>query len=68
MPKGGPNRRCAEQCQGETRGEARHRAALEALEGASDFARQQEYLETVIEISRRGAVSRMMYLAESPGI
>ena len=44
-----------------------HRVALEALEGASDFARQQEYLETVIEISRRGAVSRMMYLAESLG-
>jgi len=44
-----------------------HRAALEALEGASYFARQQEYLETVIEISRRGAVSRMRYLAVSLG-
>jgi SAM-dependent methyltransferase len=44
-----------------------HRKELEALEGAGGFLRQQEYLDTVIEISRRGAVSRMMYLAESRG-
>jgi len=44
-----------------------HRAELERREGAADFERQQRYLETVIEISSRGAVSRMMYLAESPG-
>lgn len=44
-----------------------HRTELERLEGASGFERQQQYLETVIEISRRGAVSRMMYLAESIG-
>ncbi len=41
-----------------------HRTQLERLEGASEFERQQRYLETVVEISRRGAVSRMMYLAE----
>jgi SAM-dependent methyltransferase len=41
-----------------------HRGELEPLEGATDFERQQRYLETVIEISRRGAVSRTMYLAE----
>jgi SAM-dependent methyltransferase len=44
-----------------------HRAELEQLEGAAEFGRQQRYLETVAEISRRGAVSRMMYLAESLG-
>ena len=44
-----------------------HRAELESLEGAAGFERQQRYLETVIEISRRGAVSRIMYLAEAPG-
>lgn len=44
-----------------------HRAELERVEGVSGFERQKRYLETVIEISRRGAVSRWMYLAESLG-
>jgi len=44
-----------------------HRAELLRVEGASEFDRQQKYLETVIEVARRGAVSRVMYLAESPG-
>jgi SAM-dependent methyltransferase len=43
-----------------------HRAELERLEGAGEFERQQQYLETVIEISRRRAVARMMVLAETP--
>ena len=42
-----------------------HRAELEKLEGSTYFERQQRYLETVIALSQRGAVSRMMYLAES---
>jgi SAM-dependent methyltransferase len=42
-----------------------HRAELEQLEGSTNFERQQRYLETVIELSQRGAVSRFMYLAES---
>jgi SAM-dependent methyltransferase len=42
-----------------------HREELEQLEGSSYFERQQRYLETVIDLSNRGAVSRMMYLAES---
>ena len=42
-----------------------HRRELEQLEGCSSFERQQQYLETVVEISRRGALSRMMYLVES---
>jgi SAM-dependent methyltransferase len=42
-----------------------HREELEQLEGSSYFERQQRYLETVIDLSRRGAVSRLMYLAES---
>lgn len=41
-----------------------HRAELEQVSGAADFERQREYLETVVELSRRRAVSRIMYLAE----
>jgi len=42
-----------------------HRAELERLTGAAaDCDTQQNYLETVVELSRRGALSRMMYLAE----
>jgi SAM-dependent methyltransferase len=44
-----------------------HRAELEQLEGTSAFERQQQYLHTVVELSQRGAVSRLMYLAESHG-
>ena len=43
------------------------RQELETLEGPNEFARQQQYLEAVIALSERGAVSRMMYLAERPG-
>jgi SAM-dependent methyltransferase len=42
-----------------------HRSELEPVEGNAKFERQQRYLETVIGLSQRGAVSRMMYLAES---
>jgi SAM-dependent methyltransferase len=42
-----------------------HRAELEQLSGASAFETQQLYLETVVELSRRRAVSRVMYLAEA---
>lgn len=41
-----------------------HREELEQLEGNNYFERQQRYLETVIALSQRGAVSRFMYLAE----
>jgi SAM-dependent methyltransferase len=41
-----------------------HRAELERVSSATDFERQQDYLETVVELSRRGAMSRVMYLAE----
>jgi SAM-dependent methyltransferase len=41
-----------------------HRAELEEVSSAADFESQQDYLETVIELSRRGALSRVMYLAE----
>jgi len=44
-----------------------HRGELERLEGATEFERQRRYLETVVEISRRGAALRIMYLAEAPG-
>jgi SAM-dependent methyltransferase len=42
-----------------------HREEVEQMEGSSYFERHQRYLETVIGLSQRGAVSRMMYLAES---
>jgi cyclopropane fatty-acyl-phospholipid synthase-like methyltransferase len=42
-----------------------HRAELEPIEG-DEFELHQRYLETVIEISRRGAVARRMFLAEKP--
>lgn len=42
-----------------------HRAELEALKGVEEFERQERYLETVVELSQRRALSRMMYLAES---
>jgi hypothetical protein len=42
----------------------KHRADLERVEGSAGFAGQQQYLETVVGLSQRGAMSRMMYLAE----
>jgi SAM-dependent methyltransferase len=42
-----------------------HQAELQKIEGVANFLCQQEYLETVIGLSRRKSVSRMMYLAGS---
>ena len=42
-----------------------HRAELEKLSGVSSFEAQRQYLETVIELSHRRAISRIMYLAEA---
>lgn len=39
-----------------------HRAELDTLTGAADFEMQRRYLETVIELSQRRALSRMIYL------
>jgi len=44
-----------------------HSFELEPLEGVSNFERQQRYLETVISLARRGAVTRMLYVAEPRG-
>ncbi|SRR6266542_523791 len=41
-----------------------HRAELEQVSGAADLQSQQKYLEIVVELARRGSVSRVMYLAE----
>jgi SAM-dependent methyltransferase len=41
-----------------------HREEFERVSSAADFESQQDYLETVVTLSRRGGVSRMMYLAE----
>jgi hypothetical protein len=38
--------------------------AFEALEGKETFEREQRYLETVIELSKRRALTRVMYFAE----
>ena len=43
---------------------AAHREELERNEGLETFRRQEQYLETVVELSRRGAISRMLYVAE----
>lgn len=42
-----------------------HRAELEAALGADHFRNQEIYLETVLELARRHALSRFMYLAEA---
>jgi SAM-dependent methyltransferase len=42
-----------------------HRQELEQVEGVTAFEDQQQYLETVIGLSGGGALSRIMYLAES---
>ena len=41
-----------------------HRQAFEEAEGPEGFARQQHYLEALIELSERKALSRVMYSAE----
>jgi SAM-dependent methyltransferase len=41
-----------------------HRDELEKLEGAAAFEKHQQYLETVINLGERGAMSRKIYLAE----
>lgn len=42
-----------------------HRAELEQALGAAHFQSQETYLETVLELARRHALSRFMYLAEA---
>jgi cyclopropane fatty-acyl-phospholipid synthase-like methyltransferase len=42
----------------------RHQADFEQLEGAKGFARYQGYLQSIVSMSRRGALSRVVYLVE----
>lgn len=42
-----------------------HREEFEQLRGAADYRLQEGYLDVVIELARRSAVSRMMYLVEA---
>jgi hypothetical protein len=49
---------------GRLEGRFRHQADFEQLEGAQGFARHQDYLQSIISMSRRGALSRILYLAE----
>ena len=44
-----------------------HRSELEAASSALAVQGQVEYLDCVVELSRRRALSRVMYLAEVPG-
>lgn len=44
-----------------------HRAELERVSGPAYFESQEAYLGTVVELSRRRAVSRVMYLVEVRG-
>ena len=41
------------------------RTELEARSGREELAMQESYLETVVDLSRRRAVSRLMYLAQT---
>jgi len=41
-----------------------HRASLEQVMGADEVRSQLEYLEIVVDVARRRALSRMMYVAE----
>ena len=43
-----------------------HRAPLEEQLGVEELDRQRGYLRTVVELSQRTAVSRIMYLVEAP--
>lgn len=42
-----------------------HRAEVLAVEGEDRFERQRRYLETVVALAQRGAMSRVAYVAES---
>jgi len=44
-----------------------HRAELELVSSAADLDAQESYLETVVDLASRGAVSRFMYLSEVIG-
>ena len=44
-----------------------HRTELERIEGPEAFDRHQRYLDCVCALARRGAMARMMYVAESLG-
>ena len=43
----------------------RHRAEFERLEGEAGFVDYQAYLQSIIAMSERAALSRIMYLAEA---
>ena len=41
-----------------------HRGELEELEGSEYFSRQRRYLETVVDLSQRAVLARIMYFCE----
>ena len=42
----------------------RHQADVQQLEGVEGFARYQAYLQSIVSLAQRGALSRTMYLVE----
>lgn len=53
-----------ENASGRLRAMETHRPKLAQASTAAELDARQDYLETVVDLSRRGAVSRFMYLAE----
>ena len=53
-----------ENASGRLRAMREHQEELESVLGPRALKSQQEYLDTVVELSRRGALSRIMYLAD----
>jgi SAM-dependent methyltransferase len=54
-----------ENAEGRLLARAENQVEVERLEGVEGFARYQAYLRTIIETAERGALSRVMYLAEA---
>jgi SAM-dependent methyltransferase len=42
-----------------------HESELKDMEGDTNFEKEQQYLASVVELSQRGALSRMSYLAQA---
>lgn len=50
---------------GRLRARSSHKSELKDIEGQADFEREQEFLEVVIDLAQRRALSRMLYLART---
>ena len=50
---------------GRLRARSGHESELKDIEGEADFEREQQFLEVVVELAQRRALSRMLYLART---